>query len=446
MILSTSVEQQILASLAQGKDILEREVLDDIEPEYFQVESYQWYVKTLKAREWSVPDVKYLEQLLLQVKDEAKRAQFRLQLENLYYEALTFEDDAVVAFKSYLAFCVVNSTLVASGDGYKNSQRIDYWLKDLRDGINKAETIIQENTFKALDYASDAASRIDRRVQERDNPTFSPRILTGISEVDLQFIIRGPIIVNFLAPYKRYKSIFLNSLGFASLLQGFNALHVTLENDYELTTNRYDTMFSLLTYDRVVGAFLTQDELNKMRETFEWMNSWSNRLHIVKGRAKQTGRDQIIAEVERLKRSEGFVPDVIIIDYLNILASSGSAREMHLAQEQIVWDLKDIAELYGCPIITASQATREAAVADRVALDQQGKSVGISQAVDLTIAIDQTPQERAGGIVVLSPLVSRAGPITIPEIVLDSDLSRMLVSKALPDLWKYAAELNPYVT
>jgi len=56
--------------------------------------------------------------------------------------------------------------------------------------------------------------------------------------------------------------------------------------------------------------------------------------------------------------------------------------------------LKALADVYGCPIITASQATREAATEERVRVDQQGKAVGISQAVDLTIAIDQTPEEK----------------------------------------------------
>lgn len=442
--LSVSVEQQILASIVQGKKLLDESVLKSVQPEYFQVDAYRWLVKKLKARQWKPFDIGYLDQLLLEFEDEAKRAQFRLQLENLYYMQLTFEDDAADSFKAYLSFCVVNSRLVKSSEGLKSSQRVDFWIKDLQEGLDTAQHILSGDKFRSVDYVQDFETRIDRRRQERDNPAFAPRILTGINGLDLQFVIRGPQIINFLAPFKRYKSIFLNSLGFAALLQGFNVLHVTLENDYSLTSTRYDAMFSLLTYDRISGLFVTQEELDHLRKIFDWMNKWENRLKIVKGTAYETTPKTILGEIDRLKRAEGFVPDLIIVDYLNILASVKQEKEERQEQNRIVWELKAVGEAYKCPVITASQATRDASTSERVKMDQQGKSVGISQAVDLTIAIDQTPEERAGGMIVLSPMFSRAGTISIPEIVLDSDLSRMLVSRNLPDLWKKAMEVHPY--
>jgi hypothetical protein len=444
MKLSTSVEQQILSSIVQGKNLLDEAVLRLTKPEYFQVDAYQWLVRHLIPRRWRPFDVGYLDQLLLEVKDDQQRAQYKLQLENLYYMQVTFGDDAVESFKSYLSFCVVNSTLVKSSEGYKGSQRIDYWLRDLQEGIDTAQHILTGDSFRSVDFVSDFSNRVDARRQVRDNPAFAPRILTGIQGLDLQFVIRGPQIINFLAPFKRYKSIFLNSLGFAALLQGFNVLHVTLENDYNLTAARYDTMFSLLTYDRISGLFLTQEELDNLRRLFDWMQTWDNRLKIVKGHAYNTSAKTIANEIERLKRSEGFVPDVVVVDYMNILSSTKAGKEERQEQNDIVWELKDVGETYKCPIITASQATRAASTSERVKMDQQGKSVGISQAVDLTIAIDQTPEERAGGIIVLSPMFSRAGPILIPEITLDSDLSRMLVSRSLPDLWAKAKEIHPF--
>ena len=444
MQLSTSVEMEILASIQQGKGLLDDTVLKQVKPEYFQVDAYKWLVTHLIKRKWKPIAQGYLEQLLLAVKEEQKQAQYRIQLNNLYMHQTQFEDDAIQAFKSYLAFCTLNSTLVSSSEGYKSSQRIDYFIKDIQTGIDSAKQILTGDEFRSVDYVSNFKDRIEQRKTERDNPAMAPRILTGIHGLDTQFNIKGPVIINFLAPFKRYKSIFLNSLGFAALLQGFNVLHVTLENDEKLTNARYDAMFSLISFDRVSGAFVTQDELDNLRKLFDWMNTWENRLKVVKGSAYTTNGKDIINEVERLKASEGFVPDIIVVDYLNILAANKHEKEERQEQNKIVWDLKAVAETYMCPIVTASQATREASKAERVSMDQQGKSVGISQAVDLTIAIDQTPQERDSGIIVLSPMFSRAGPITIPEVVLESDLSRMLVSRSLPDLWNKAAEIHPY--
>ena len=443
MQLSVSTELEILASIQQGKNPLDDVALKQIKPEYFQVESYKWLVKQLQARDWKPIKQGYLDQLLLELKDEARRNQYRLQLNNLYAHTVEFTEDAATSFKSYLAFCTLNSTLVGSSEGYKNSQRIDFFIRDLQEGIDSAKQIIRGDAFRSVDYVSNFNERIDQRTQERDNPAIAPRILTGIPGLDLQFNIKGPMVVNFLAPFKRYKSIFLNSLGFAALLQGFNVLHVTLENDERLTNSRYDAMFSLISYDRIAGALVTQQELDKLRLLYTWMDSWENRLKVVKGTAYSTTAKDIIAEVERLHTVEGFIPDVVIVDYMNVLAANTKEPEERHEQNKIVWDLKLVGEKYSCPIITASQATREAAEAKRITQAQQGKSVGISQAVDLTIAIDQTPQEKASGIIILSPMFSRAGPITIPEIALASDLSRMLVSRSLPELWQKALELNP---
>lgn len=443
MQLSTSTELEILASIQQGKEPLDTAALKQIKPEYFQVEAYKWLVKHLQKRNWKPISRGYLDQLLLELKEDARRNQYQLQLNTLYTHSLEFADDATAAFKSYLAFCTLNSTLVGSSEGYKSSQRIDYFIRDLQAGIDSAKQIIAGDAFHSVDYVSDFSDRLEQRKQERDNPTMAPRILTGIPGLDLQFSIKGPIVVNFLAPFKRYKSIFLNSLGFAALLQGFNVLHVTLENDQHLTNARYDAMFSLITYDRISNALITQAEIDKLRLLYKWMDSWENRLQVVKGKAFMTSSKDIITEVERLHTAEGFVPDVVILDYMNVLAANVKDKVERHEQRNVIWDLKQVGETYNCPVITASQAKQEAADADRITQTHQGKAVDISQAVDLTIAIDQTPQEKSSGWIILSPMFSRAGPITIPEMVLESDLSRMLVSRSLLDLWQNALKLNP---
>ena len=87
-------------------------------------------------------------------------------------------------------------------------------------------------------------------------------------------------------------------------------------------------------------------------------------------------------------------------------------------------------------VVTASQAKAEALEVDRIDERHQGKSVGISQAVDATIAINQTKEERREGIIILSPLYLRDGFIMKEEIVLNSDLSRMCISREQRDLWE----------
>jgi len=64
--------------------------------------------------------------------------------------------------------------------------------------------------------------------------------------------------------------------------------------------------------------------------------------------------------------------------------------------------------------------------------------------LDVSIAIDQTKEEKDEGIICLSPKFARGFEISIPEIILDVDISRMCVSKELHNLWQEAVRINPY--
>ncbi len=178
---------EILASIQQGENPLDDTVLSQVKPEYFQVDAYKWLVKHLQKRKWQHIPQGHLDQLLLTVQDELKRSQYGAQLKNLYSHTLEFKDDAAKSFKEYLAFCTINSTLVSSSEGYKSSQRIDFFMRDLQEGIDSAAQIISGDKFKSVDYVSNFDDRVDLRKQERDNPAMAPRILTGIPGLDFTF-------------------------------------------------------------------------------------------------------------------------------------------------------------------------------------------------------------------------------------------------------------------
>ena len=90
------------------------------------------------------------------------------------------------------------------------------------------------------------------------------------------------------------------------------------------------------------------------------------------------------------------------------------------------------------------QTKIEGATADRLNMGHRGLSTAISQALDASIAIDQTDEEREEGLIILSPHFIRGAQILIPEIVLESDLPRMIVSRELHRLWEHAVRINPY--
>jgi hypothetical protein len=444
MKVDVKVEAEFLASIAQNSHVVDKDVLDHVLPDYFSAESYQWYVKQLQKREWKVPSFDFLDQLLLEFEDEEKRTKYRDQLYFLYSKSLEFVQDASDTMRGYISYCKINSLVSESFQKFGRAKRVDLLLKDLKTGIFQAQNILDSEAMRVTDYAETYQERQLKRKLHRDNPTLNPVIKTGINQLDVQFQLKAPMIVDFMAPFKRYKSVFLNAFGYSALLQGYNVLHVVYENSKDLTMARYDSMFSELNYYRVDNGVLTPDEKHKMDAMFDWMGKWPNRLKLIKSTPKKT----TMFDIEEICNSEyektGFKEDVIILDYVNIMGSSVKSKEERLDQEQILWDIKQVADRRNSLVLTATQSNMTGVAEGRLSDTSRGKSIGISQALDVSIAIDQTKEEKEEGIICLSPKFARGFEISIPEIILDTDISRMCVSKELHNLWNEAVKINPY--
>ncbi len=443
--LDIEVESEFLACILQQSVLIDRGILDRLEPTYFSVESYQWMTELLKQRDWEPIALGLLDQELISVADDEKRLKFSQQLTLLYDKPLTFEKDANDVFRAYVAYCKVNSSITESFHGFGRSNRVDLLINEINDGLRDAQNTIEGDRLEVHDFAADYHNRQQKRRFRRDNPGLNPRLLTGISGLDEQLVIRAPMLIDFMAPFKRYKSIFLNAIGYSGVLQGFNMVHCTFENSYEMTADRYDTMFSGINYDRISNMLIVQEELDMLNRMMEWVNSWNSRLKIIKCTSNKTKVEDVQEQLKILKDKEGFVPDGCIWDYINLIAPSKSYKEERLEQKQATWDLKVHAEEDNVAVFTASQATMEGVDSERLKRSHRAKSIDISQALDASIAIDQTEKEKEEGIIILSPMFFRASDITIPHIVLDSDIARMQIDPCMYQLWDHAKRLNPYV-
>ena len=438
MHINAAVEAEFLSSIIKSKITLESGVLEHLDPGYFAVGAYKWLAKKLKDRDWKPVEWDYVDQLLTEsITDEEKHTLFRDQIWHLFQRELTFTEDAEKKFKTYIAYSVMKATTKNAFDGFNRTSRIDYMLNDFAEAQKKASEIIREESFPIVDWAGNYTSRAQRRIAERDNPDINPVFKMGIKGLDEQFDIRSKSIVDIIAPLKRGKSIVLNHIGFASVLQGFNVLHLIYENTIELTCDRYDALFGQLNYDRVRTMALNQEEKDQLDVFFDRVNNWDARLKIMKCTPKSTKLSEVEEYLITLK-AQGWIPDVIVIDYLNIVAPNVPHREERLQQGQIVWDMKHLADTFDVPIFTASQSNMESVSAERLSEKHRGKSIDISQGVNLSIALNQTPEEKAEGLMILSPMFSRESEITNPEVVVNTDFSKMMITRDVSYLWEIA--------
>ena len=391
------------------------------------------------------------EKIVATYANEEEREKQALILKSLYEIDISWLEDAVSSWRRFVAFQTASVATRRCFEGFQRTRNVELSLRSLQQGVDDAMRIMEGSQLTVVDYAESWIEREAQRKVRRDNPDLYPRLRMGISRFDAQVKMEAGTVTNFLAPAKRHKSIMLTSLAYAAVLQGFNVALVPIENTVELTMARLDAMFLQLNYDRLCAYLKTREEKAYADAIFARINSWPQRLKVIKGEPQKTGVAEVERELRTMRERDGFRADVKLYDYLNIMKpSKESGHDDWKAQTQLVWDMQAVAKKKGdeCIVVTASQTNVAGLATDKegkpvkVQAQHQGRSIGITQGVDATVAIDMEPG-RSDGIggptlpptIILSLLYLRDGAINDPEIKMVSEIDRMCVEREQRRLW-----------
>ncbi len=249
---------------------------------------------------------------------------------------------------------------------------------------------IQDTVIKPFRFFKD----IDRLfvVEERDYfTTCSPRL-------DQKFHGKGPArreVLLWVAPTGVGKSIMLVNTGVANLLRGKNVLHITLENSAELTGNRYIGAFTEFNIaDRVANKDAIKEVCSKIKMTND------AELMILYFPADSINVDTIEVAIRDLEKHYGFKPDVLLVDYLELLMSKYPARnkEDYTRQKSVSTELCALTAKINTFTASASQTNRAGSKDNTegdavINLDKLAESYGKAMPVDYVVSINQNAQE-----------------------------------------------------
>lgn len=111
-------------------------------------------------------------------------------------------------------------------------------------------------------------------------------------------------------------------------------------------------------------------------------------------------------DIDNLITVENFIPDMIVIDYADII--KGPKGVEGVAKEDHVWmALARMAGERNILLITGTQGTRAAFSAETLSEEHQSKWIGALAHVDVELAINQTPSEKDRGICRIGLLAHR---------------------------------------
>lgn len=233
------------------------------------------------------------------------------------------------------------------------------------------------------DYIGDAQSRFDyyHRVEEKvsfDLDLFNKITKGGLSKKTLNIALAGTGVG---------KSLFMCHVAAGVLMQGKNVLYITMEMAEERIAERIDANLLNLTMDelKVIDKDIFDSRLEKIAKKTQ------GHLIVKEYPTASAHAGHFRALLEELKMKREFVPDIVMIDYLNICASQrmkqGGSVNSYTYIKSIAEELRGLAVEYNVPIVSATQTTRSGFSNSDPGLEDTSESFGLPATADFMFAL-----------------------------------------------------------
>ena len=202
-------------------------------------------------------------------------------------------------------------------------------------------------------------------------------IPTGFPLLDQNNVLDGGLAHGELgvvmAPTGGGKSFFLVNLGYGALAAGKNVIHYSFELSETHVGNRYDS--------RITGI-PTKELRGRMTEAENELTRFNGgQLFIKEYPPKVATINTIKFHMGRLL-SSGFSPDLIIIDYGDLMKSRRGYDQKRFELESIFEDLRALSMEMKLPIWTATQSNRDGFNDDVITIDKVGEAINKAMVVD----------------------------------------------------------------
>ncbi len=213
---------------------------------------------------------------------------------------------------------------------------------------------------------------------------------TGVPELDA-LLFRGGLSAGemglVLAPTNRGKSIALLSFARRALVSGARVAFYTLEMSATAVAARADAGWTGLRMSELEEhAEDVALKLSRLHETF-------GDALIIKQWAPHAATVQMIhAHLEQLAAT-GFRPDLVVIDYGDLLKPEARYNERRHELATTFEQIRGLAVELDCPVWTATQANRSALKKEVVGLEDLSESFDKAMIADVVIALCQTQEE-----------------------------------------------------
>ena len=372
-----SFQIKVISSLLTHKEYLIN-IHDILSEEYFQNQAHQWIIKEILKyydKYHTVPSMDILKVELKKIDNEVLKVSIKEQLREAYEAS---EEDLEYVREEFSTFCKnqqLKKALLNSVDLLKAG---DF------DGIKfLVESALKSGQDKNVghEYNKDIESRF-----REDARTVIPSPWERINDLMQGGLGNGDFGLIFGNPGGG-KSWSLVALGGYAVRMGYNVLHYTLELGEAYVGRRYDAFFSQIPVDTIL----------KNREKVEEIITQLPGELIIKefptGRATISTIESHIRKVTEL----GTKPDMIIIDYVDLLSTKKRTSDRKGEIDDIYTSTKGLARELDVPIWSVSQVNRAGAKDDVIEGDKAAGSYDKIMITDFCMSLSRKAKDKVNG-------------------------------------------------
>lgn len=207
------------------------------------------------------------------------------------------------------------------------------------------------------------------------------------------------------------KSLGLCSLAADYLQIGKNVLYISMEMAEEVVAKRIDANLLDVTMDDIDDGRISYPEYKSKMERWR-KSSVLGQLYIKQYPIGGAHSLSFKALLNELKLKKGFIPDVIVIDYLGICGSSRIkvfSENSYTLVKAIAEELRALAVEEEVPIWTAAQTTRAGWDSSDISMGDIAESAGLSHTADFILAVIETEELAQQGVQLMKQIKSRYG-------------------------------------
>jgi replicative DNA helicase len=294
----------------------------------------------------------------------------------------------------------------------------------IMDSVDLIEVGQYDQIKKIVDEAMKAGSDRDlghdyiEGIEERLTKSTRDTVKTGWDPIDE--VMDGGLGAGELgvvvAPAGIGKTWCLQNIGAHSVKQGLNVVHYTLELNQNYVGLRYDTVFSGVTTSDIK---FYQDDVKKK------IDALKGTLLIKYFPTKSASVQTLTSHLSQIE-IQGTKPDLVLVDYADILKGVGSEKRHVL--ENIYEDLRGLAGEIECPIWTASQANRSSLEEEIIDATKVAEAYSKVMIADFVVSVSRKVEDKIANTSRFHVIKNRFGidGITFPSSM-NTNIGKILI-------------------